>query len=86
MTMPDSREQEADLFWEALGQTDAALRGVFLDQACAGNSILRARVEELLAAHAETDRFFANAASRLRICPADEKETRQVAPRLESNP
>ena len=42
---------ELDLLTEALNRTDPAERATFLDQACAGNSELRRRLEELLAAH-----------------------------------
>jgi hypothetical protein len=59
--MSDWSEQEEDLFCEALSRTDPAKRSVFLDQTCAGKPVLRARVEELLAVHAEAERFFAKA-------------------------
>lgn len=59
--MSDRSEQEADLFYEALSQTDPAKRGAFLDQTCAGRPVLRARVEALLAAQAEAESFFAEA-------------------------
>jgi predicted ribosomally synthesized peptide with SipW-like signal peptide len=45
---------EVDLLTEALNRTDPAERATFLDQACAGNSELRRRLEELLAAHAHS--------------------------------
>ena len=59
--MSDWSEQEEDLFYEALSQADPAKRSAFLDQACAGRPVLRARVEGLLAVHTETERFFAPA-------------------------
>ena len=43
-----------DLFTEALNRTDPAERATFLDQACAGNSDLRRRLEERLAVNAES--------------------------------
>ena len=58
-TMSDWSEQVEDLFCEALSRTDPAKRAAFLDQACAGNSNLRTRVEELLVLHAEAEKFFA---------------------------
>jgi hypothetical protein len=60
-TMSDLNEQEMDLFYEAVILADPAKRGAFLDQACAGNSNRRTRVEELLVLHAESEKFFASA-------------------------
>ena len=60
-TISDLNEQEMDLFYEAAMLADPAKRGAFLDQACAGNSNLRARVEKLLVIHAEAEKFFASA-------------------------
>jgi hypothetical protein len=57
----DLNEQEMDLVCEAGSLADPAKRGAFLDQACAGNSNLRTRVEELLVIHAEAEKFFAGA-------------------------
>ncbi|MGO9471074.1 MAG: tetratricopeptide repeat protein [Isosphaeraceae bacterium] len=45
---------EHDLLTEALNRTDPTERATFLDQACAGNSELRRRLEELLAAYAHS--------------------------------
>jgi hypothetical protein len=59
--MSDWSKQEEDLFCEALSQADPAKRSAFLDQTCAGRPVLRARVEELLAVHADAERFFAKA-------------------------
>ena len=60
-TKADLNEQEMDLFYEAAMLADPAKRGAFLDQACAGNSNLRTRVEEMLVLHAEAVKFFARA-------------------------
>ena len=60
-TMSDLNEQEMDLVCEAGSLADPAKRGAFLDQACAGNSNLRTRVEEMLILHAEAEKFFARA-------------------------
>jgi hypothetical protein len=59
--MFDWSEQEENLFCEALSRTDPAKRSAFLDQTCADSSVLRARVEALLAVYAEAERFFAEA-------------------------
>ena len=42
---------EESLFHQALQQPDAAARAAFLDQACADQPALRARLEKLLHAH-----------------------------------
>ena len=60
-TKSDLKEQEMDLFYEALMLADPAKRGAFLDQACAGDSNLRTRVEALLVIHAEAEKFFTRA-------------------------
>src|SRR5262245_36739365 len=48
---------ERTIFIEAVRLTNPAGRAAFLDRACAGDPTLRARLEELLAAHAEPDRL-----------------------------
>jgi hypothetical protein len=53
------QQQEAMIFCDALELADPALRRAFLDQACAGDSCMRARVEKLLANHPNTELFFA---------------------------
>ena len=60
-TISDLNEQEMDLLCEAVTQADPAKRGAFLDQACAGDSSLRTRMEEFLILHAEAEKFFAKA-------------------------
>jgi serine/threonine protein kinase len=54
------KQQEEALFDAARNLTDPPARQAFLDQACAGDEGLRARLEELLAAQAEADRFFSD--------------------------
>src|SRR4029078_11478419 len=56
--MTPSKQQEIALFDAARNLTDPALRKAFLDQACAGDAKLRARLEELLAAQVAADAFF----------------------------
>ena len=70
-TMSDLNEQEMDLVCEAVMLADPAKRGAFLDQACAGNSNLRTRVEELLVLHAEAEKFFARAELATHLKPDD---------------
>jgi hypothetical protein len=55
--MSEQKEHEADLFYEALNRADPVVRAAFLEHACAGQSGLRERLERLLAAHAEAERF-----------------------------
>jgi hypothetical protein len=57
--MNSATAQEQSLFEAALSITAPAERLVFLDQACAGNAELRARLLKLLAAHERAGRFFA---------------------------
>ena len=56
---PESQLEEAVCF-AALNVPDMALRATFLDRACAGDACLRAAVEEMLLAHADAEKFFAN--------------------------
>ena len=54
---PEAQVEEA-LCVAALNVPDPAVRARFLDQACAGDTRLRAAVEELLLAHEEAEHFF----------------------------
>ena len=83
MSSQDQREEQ--LFYEALSRQDAATRRVFLERACAGNAALRRRIEQLLAVHAEADRFFASVADWLNVAPAVEEEEPQLADRTPSD-
>jgi serine/threonine protein kinase len=67
-------QREESLFDAARRLTQRAERNAFLDEACAGDALLRARIEELLAAEAEAERFFADSTAALRI-PAGEIES-----------
>src|SRR5262245_17695409 len=49
---------ERDIFAAARERTDSAARAAFLDEACAGDASLRARVERLLQADATPDSIF----------------------------
>jgi len=55
--------QEQSLFDAALQIAEPAECQAFLDKACAGNDDLRLRINKLLAAHARSERFFAECAA-----------------------
>ena len=79
--MSDFNEKEWDLLYEAVMLADPAKRSAFLDQACAGNSNLRTRMEEILVIHAKAEKFFASI--ELATClKADDIETAVVRPHL----
>jgi hypothetical protein len=59
----NSREQEEALFEEARQLADASARKAFLDQACAGRTALRTRIDSLLTAGAAAEDFFQAATS-----------------------
>src|SRR5688572_33473076 len=48
---------ERSIFLEALDKDDPAQRSAYLDTACAGDDVLRRRVELLLKSHAEAGSF-----------------------------
>jgi hypothetical protein len=60
-TISDLNEKELDLLYESVMLADPAKRSAFLDQACAGNSNLRTRIEKALVIHVEAEKFFASA-------------------------
>ncbi len=53
-----SAAKQHELFDAALEIPDRAQRSAMLDSACAGDAGLRARVEDLLAAHSRSEKFF----------------------------
>jgi hypothetical protein len=68
--MNESQHQlEETIFYDALQLADPAQRNVFLEQACAGDSRLRAAVEDLLAIHAVAEPFFAESELALTFEP-----------------
>ncbi len=69
--MNAAKQLEDAVFFTALNLADLEQRKLFLDQACAGNSELRAAVEELLSAQGNAEHFFSKGASALNL-PADE--------------
>ncbi len=71
--MNAAARQEEILFDAARSLTTPAQRKAFLDQACAGDPDLRARVEELLAAEVEADQFFAEGSSALRSAAVEQE-------------
>jgi eukaryotic-like serine/threonine-protein kinase len=56
--MTNTKQQEEALFDAARNLAGPTPRRVFLDQACAGDSALRARLEALLAAGTDAEKFF----------------------------
>jgi serine/threonine protein kinase len=56
--MESSLQREEQVFHAALEVADPAARAAFLDRACEGDAMLRAQVEESLAAQAEAELFF----------------------------
>jgi len=60
-----------EIFDAALDIADDLKRGEMMDRACAGDSQLRARVEELLADHARAEAFFSGCVSALASAAAD---------------
>jgi eukaryotic-like serine/threonine-protein kinase len=57
----NTRQQDEALFEAARNLSDLSSRGAFLDQACAHDPGLRQRVETLLAAQMDAERFFQEA-------------------------
>jgi hypothetical protein len=68
--MDNARQRLETLFDAALELTDCAARTAFLERECAGDPALRARLERLLSAHAESGAFFADCRPVL-VPPAD---------------
>jgi hypothetical protein len=64
--MSNSSELEDELFYEALCLTDPVLRRKYLDDVCAGNPTLRARLEKLLAMQSDAEQFFVQAELAIR--------------------
>ncbi len=52
---------ERTIFIAALENDDANERAAYLDQACAGDELLRERIERLLKAHEPADNFLERA-------------------------
>ena len=69
--MSATKQLEDAVFFTALNLADLEQRKLFLDQACAGNSELRAAVEELLAAQGNAEQFFSKGASALNLPPEE---------------
>ncbi len=59
--MTNAKQQEEALFEAARNLAEPSSRGAFLDQACAHDPDLRARLEELLAAQSDAEVFFQEA-------------------------
>lgn len=83
--MKNAVEWEDAVFYAALKVEDPAQRKVFLDQACVGDSDLRATVEEMLTTHAEAEQFFQDGSSALELS-ADSLKARNGGPALNGDP
>ena len=57
MTAPGTAPRLMEIFSEAVELTSTAQRAAYLDRACGGDRALQCRVEGLLGAHAQADRF-----------------------------
>jgi eukaryotic-like serine/threonine-protein kinase len=72
-------QREEDLFVAAQQLIEPAARRVFLDRSCAGDPVLRAKIDGLLAAAADADTFFTESASALSL-PAESIPSPRSAP------
>jgi serine/threonine protein kinase len=63
--MNAATQREEDLYAAAQQLTDPAARRGFLDRGCVGDPALRTRIEELLAAEQDAERFFTESGSAL---------------------
>src|SRR6516225_9715063 len=59
-------QREETVFYAALKVEDPVQRKLFLDQACAGDAVLRSAVEELLRTQGEAERFFSDGGSAVK--------------------
>ena len=64
-------KKEVRIFDAALRLTRPEARQTYLDRVCYRNSVLRVRVEKLLAVQAQAERFFASAADGLEFKPRE---------------
>jgi hypothetical protein len=60
-------QREEDIFDAARNLPEPAARRAFLERSCGGDGALRARIERLLDAAAEADRFFAEGGTALSV-------------------
>jgi serine/threonine protein kinase len=65
--MNTETQREEELFDAARKMTDPATCQAYLDRACDGDSALRERIENLLVAEAEAEKFFAESGSALSL-------------------
>ncbi len=65
--MNTATQREEELFDEARRLGDPVARGEFLDHACAGNGALRVRIDGLVEAALEAERFFAESGAALTL-------------------
>jgi hypothetical protein len=69
--MNAAAQREEAVFYAALKVTDPGQRAAFLEQACAGDTGLRANVEELLASQPDVEDFFAEGGAALKMIVGD---------------
>jgi hypothetical protein len=65
--MSPTQQLEDAVFYAAASIPDLAQRTQFLDQACAGNSVLRVAVEEMLSAQGDAEHFFAKGRAAMQL-------------------
>ncbi|HZU36681.1 MAG TPA: hypothetical protein VFA18_12260 [Gemmataceae bacterium] len=75
---------ERDLFIAALQKTDTTERSSYLDQACAGDTALRQRLELLLQAHAQAGGFLEAPLAVVSGTGAYEPQQKQESPAAEA--
>jgi len=74
--MNTATQHEEELFDEARRLADPAARRDFLDRACDGDAALRVRIETLVEAAHEAERFFTESGTALTLPPAPLASTR----------
>jgi eukaryotic-like serine/threonine-protein kinase len=80
--METNLEREELIFDAALEIPDLASRRAYLDQVCADNAPLRARMERLLSTHERTDDFFGNCVTGMKLVVGDGEEKPAATPDL----
>ena len=79
--MNTATQREEELFDEARRLNNPAARREFLDRTCAGEAALRARIDGLLEATLEAERFFTESGTALTLPPVPLTSTRGTATR-----
>lgn len=71
---------ERDIFFVVIDQTDPVARAAYLDEVCAGDVSLRARVEALLRSHQAAGSFLASAADHPSLATVGSKKALPLGP------